>query len=208
MNNDEETTTDEKQAFSDIVSEVAQSVSDIEGITTNLKELNRQLSRARAEPTHATELASLLRRAKDREFLLMGKMEHLSSLNAGLSKMDIGLYPKLEEKLSAVSKEEAGHLKEQIEQARKRLVRRDDIRGLFVFAKDLGARFTEALERAMVAVAHNDEDSIKAWLKRAVFMNARFEGLMTKILQIEKELLRLTEGELSEEKAKTAEATS
>ena len=67
---------------------------------------------------------------------------------------------------------------------------------MFTFAKDLSIRFVEALENSILGVGHGDTDRATAWLKRAILMNARLEGLMNKILALERSMSKLTEGEL------------
>lgn len=167
-------------------------------IIKNLKDVLKHIDEYGKDPKIESHIANKLKDAKDREFLVMQKLDYLSAINQKLEAWDIGIFHDLKKKYSQLPESQQKMLREEIQRESRKINRELKMGNMITNSMNHCRGLEDRLRRIVKSIRNNKIDEAKQELKEAIEMEERVENILKQLKKYEIKLLRLTKREVKD----------
>lgn len=186
----------EQQILTGVGREAASGSQDIQAILHDLKGVYRYLKKYGSEPSAVVSIMGILKRLRDRDFLISQKIDHVGLISRKLANFDVSLFPNLQALFNAQTGRRQAMLREHIMREHRKFHGRYDVNALVESAKVHALQFQKALVNAILSIGDTDSTRAEEWILKAIYVEKKIAGVAAKICNLERKLLRITDGNL------------
>lgn len=171
---------------------VQQGETELENILKDLKAVVVKIRKQGKDPEALGRLELILGKARDREFLIMQKLDYLETTNQKLLTFDVSLFPDLKAMFNPLSGQQRVIFRDYVTREHAKIYERYDVDHFIILARTYGSEFQAALEDAISSINSTDPKRAEKSVKRAILIERRLRDIVERILAWEEKLLRIT----------------